>query len=400
MSNPPLQFCLAAVSAALTLATMPAAAFHVQFGLSARFDSMPSVYRTGYGANLITKYLWMTEEVGATPSYINYLNNRNMLNLSITIHWKDKSSGGGISSDSATSMGVNLAWNDPGDMGSVTLFDQTSRTELGTVDLAEAVRLDGVQSSVSDIVLTMRGDPYSTVFNATEQTLTVNGVTIAAGTGERLKFPVYLKTDEIENVRFYDLDTLKELSATYSDGAYLLGWTGNIRISTAPDPDNSVATAADETLLYGDIVTANADRLLYSTDGGGLVYSSALRGTNIALNVWWDFTQAEWGDPVAYINGETVCPGHVTEHIIPHTVADGDPRSSSETREIYFTASLSPGESKAGGACTIRVYDQTAGDYESVPTEHRAEVAAGTDTATFKLTIGPYGLWWKVEPAN
>lgn len=394
MRRTPVRFCLAAILAALSLAPLHAPAFHIQFGVGARFASLPSVYRTNYGSNLSTRHLWLTQEVGAVPGY---LTSRNRLNISTTVWWKDSSSGGGISSDPSASKGVDLVWDDVDDTGCVTLYEQTGRTELGTVEIVEAVRADGVQSSVSDIVLTARGDPYSTVFNATEQSLTVNGATIEPHSAVRLKFPVYLRMSAIEGIRFYDLDTLEELSATYSDGVYLLGWTGNVRISTRQDPDNTIAAAADERLLYGDIAEESGNRLLHSANGG-LVYSSSFRGTNIALNVWWDFTQSEWGSPDAYVNGSAVCYGHVTGHIIPHPVADGDPHSLSETREIYFTASLSPDESHAGGACAIRCFDATEGDYASTPSNHRAEVEAGLNTATFRLTIGPYGLWWKVEP--
>ena len=387
----------AAVVLAAALAALHAPAFHVQFGVGAKHNGVPSSYYTSYGRNLSTPYLWATKEVGATPGYIPYLN---FVDLFTAVRVKNDKPGIGIIGDDTYYKGVRLKWDDPDDTGSVTLYGNPGIANLGTVEIAEVVRLDGVSTDVSEIVLTVRGDPFSTVFNATGRDLTINGVAVSAGSGERLKFPIYLKMDEIEGVRFYDLDSAEELTATYSDGAYLIGWTGNIRVSDRPDPDTSIAGASDERLVYGDLAAANADSLLFATNGSPIYSMGKMFGTNVALNVWWDFDQDEWGQPAAYINDSVVCPSHATGHIVSYVVSDINPNSSPETRVVYFTASLIPSGSKTGGACAIKCYGKDEGDYAQVPSNHKAEVEAWLNTARFKLTIGPYGLWWKVEAAT
>ncbi len=263
-------------------------------------------------------------------------------------------------------------------------------------------------------VVTMKGDPYSVVMNDTDTARTINGVEIAARDSASLPFPIFLVMSEVPNVKFYDLESGTEITckdfASYgqsgvyyhSKGYYCPSWTGNIRIS---DGTTAATNAPYETFVYGDMVAANTDKLLYSTNGMPVRSAIVNITTNIALNTWWDFTQSEWGSsPQAMINGEVVCSAHSTSHIISYTVNANNLKINTMTGRgyVYFTMSQAPGDGSSGGGCVMRCWDAAQGSstsgYANTPADHKAEISAGLGVARFKMTIDIFAGTWKVEP--
>ena len=253
----------------------------------------------------------------------------------------------------------------------------------------------------------MRGDPYSSVVNDTGRGITVNGAVIPDGGSSRLALPLFLVMPQISGVKFYDLDTGDEITpvsvngSSYYNGAYCLNWTGDIIVS-CHRPPHTVTNG--EAIIYGDMKSENADAILHAENGSPL-YGPAIVPTNITMMTWWDFAQEEWGSPLAKINGETVCAGHSTTHIIPHEVNSGRVFERDGKYTFTFTMSLVPESGKSGGGCSFRCWDAAAGDtaadYGNCPAAHKASVYgyAGT-VATFKVTITRLTGEWKVEPVE
>lgn len=264
----------------------------------------------------------------------------------------------------------------------------------------------------TNAVVTMRGNPYSTVVNDTGADRTINGVLIPDGKSARLLFPLYLVMEELPNAKFYDLDTGEEITPThtgdvmetavyYRNGAYCLNWGGDFRIS-CDRPTRNATT--NDVPIYADLKSEHAGAILFGRSGSPLYgpYSSV---TNFTLMTWWDFDQGQWGSsPQAYINDVCVCSSHSTGHIIDYEI---DPSvfqvSFSNPGSFTFTMSQTPQSGKSGGSCVMRCwgryYGADASGYEKAPVAHKAEVSAGTDVATFRVTINA-DYTWKVEPVN
>ena len=406
---------------AAALAALPASAFHVQIGCSFKDATVESALARGtkvtdYGGKVRTSpFFGGFVELGATPDYLGTSSGKTDAKLRVSSFVKSVNIYYDGSYGNFYSPSPSLHWHDPDLPTSVVIStyalgntDFTTEHGYWPVELAEVVEVGDVpgykgSDEAKLTVLTVRGDPYSTVMNDTGENRTINGTTIAAGHSASLKFPIYLKTPEISGARFYDLDSGAELETpSYADGAYALGYTGNIRISTATlMPTN----APNEPLVYGDMADANADRLMFAADGAP-IYSSVVEvSTNIALVTWWDFGMGEWGSgPKAIINGEVVCGGHATSHMIPYAVNGGSLKINGLLgyATVYFTMSQTPSSGYSGGACTMRCWDANmeygADGYAAAPAGHKAEISAGTGTARFKLTIYTTGEW-KVEPA-
>lgn len=414
------------VMAFAAFAALQSAAFHVQIGCSYR-SSLVDVYLKNtnyvvrdYNAKVVRHpYFWKNVELGASPEYLSRTEGlsgpRARISFSDSVFIKDKRNGGmGIGTQYFT--GPQMQWRDTDNtmnalLESYALNNGVYTEEQGfyKVALAETVKVGDVpsydgSSNLTSVVVTMRGDPYSLIMNDTAEDRTVSDVLIPAGHTTSLKFPIYLKTPEIDGVKFYDLDSGVELKTPdYWNGAYALGYTGNIRISTATlTPTN----APDEKLVYGDMAAENADRLLYATNDAPIYSSIVTISTNITVNTWWDFAGTDWGScPVAKINDRDVCSSHSTGHIIPHTVNTKDLRTNIYGYGVvYFTMSMTPQTGFDGGACVMRCWDssmpRTAEGYADAPVGHKAEVSAGTGVAKFKMTIWLATGRWKVEPAE
>lgn len=410
------------VMAFAAFAALQSAAFHVQIGCSYRSDEVDAFLRDTNNVILYNSkplrhpYFWKNVELGASPEYLlrteGLSGPRARVSFAdyVLIRFKDEYY------YNQYFIGPQMQWRDTDNTMNALLAARaliggefTEERGFYKVALAETVKVGDVpsyngSSNLTGVVVTMRGDPYSLVMNDTAEDRTVNGVLIPAGRTASLKLPIYLKTPEIDGVKFYDLDSGVELETpVYWNGAYAPGYTGNIRISTATlTPTN----APDEKLVYGDMAAENADRLLYATNGEPIYSSVVIIRTNITVNTWWDFAAADWGArPAAKINDSVVCSSHVTSHLIPYTVNTKDLRTNIlGYGVVYFTMSMTPQTGFGGGACVMRCWDSsvanTVDGYADTPVDHKAEVSAGTGVAKFKMTIWQATGKWSVEPTE
>lgn len=406
-----------AISMLCALAAFGASAFHVQIGFSARSAIYTKALNNGtlLRPTTNTPFRGWTNEVGAVAEYLNQKPScgYNSIGCVEGFEVEDSSSG---------PEGVYVVWDNPDRPDRVRLSEAWATSGYTTITIAETVYVGTfgyvyepyVDYRLFDGVFTCRGDPYSVVMNDTSVARTINGVEIQAGDSAALLFPIHLKTAEIANVKFYDLESGVELTpydyATYGQtpkyynngGYYTLGYTGNIRIY---DGTSAPTNAPDETLVFGDMVSANEDKVLYATNDMPLRSSLVNMTTNIQLQTWWDFSHDDWGSsPKAMINGEVVCDGHSTSHIIAYTINANNVKVNEMTGKghVYFTMSQTPQSGYSGGSCVMKCWDAALGSstsaYASAPADHKAEVSAGTGVARFKMTVNIYAGTWKVEP--
>ena len=325
------------------------------------------------------------------------------------------------SSGSAGPAGVTAEWEDKNNPMRIKISQDGNQGFSVDIDIAEVVKcptfgwtyLPYIDHRLEHGVFTMRGDPYSVVVNDTSQDRIVNGVMIKAGEGAKLPFPFWLKMDKVDNIRFFDLTTGEEFfgqdfagydesGVYYKDGAYAPMWTGDFRFTDGTKKEN-VLTNLNQ-IVFADLKTSSGN-VLYATNNMPVYAGSVNITTNIQLNTWWEFDQDSWGgSPQAMINGEVVCNGHSTSHIIPYTVNANNLKVSemSGIGYCYFTMSQTPQSGKSGGSCVMRCWDAKMGSstsgYSNTPAQHKAEVSAGMGVARFKLTVNVYTGEWKVEP--
>lgn len=157
-------------------------------------------------------------------------------------------------------------------------------------------------------------------------------------------------------------------------------------------------------LVYGDMGADSGGKILYGSNGQPLYAVPTIVTTNIMMATWWDFSHDDWGEsPQALINNEVVCMAHATTHIISHNINAHDMEVYGNTGRVDFTMTLIPQEGYPGGACTMRcwgeMYGASEAGYTAAPAGHKAEVSAGTKTATFKLTINTKTGDWAVSPS-
>lgn len=250
-------------------------------------------------------------------------------------------------------------------------------------------------------VFTIHGDPYSVVVNDTSEDREVNGVTIGAGKGVRLKFPFFLRMAEVSGLAFYDLKTGEQFTCDYRNGAYQTMWTGDFRFT---DNTRWHPPTNQNTLVYADIKGGEEKgKILYGKNGEPVYRGIVHYSTNITLYTWWDFSSQDWGDgPQAYINDECVCSGHSTTHIVDYTVYTGDLEISTTTGEgsVTFTMWQIPESGYSGGPCIMRCWETAAGGgtegYGKASADHKGEISAGTGVATFKIVVNIYQNTWKI----
>lgn len=399
-----------AISTLCALAALAASALHVQIGFSGKSALYERAINSGtlISPRTSTPFRGWTNEVGKVAEYLDSVDT-----ISCVEGFETESSSG--------PEGVYVIWDNPDRPDQVTLAEAWATSGQTKITIGETVNVPTfgysyppyVDYRLFNGVFTCRGDPYSVVMNDTSEDRTVNGVEISAGGSAALLFPFHLKTAEIPNVKFYDLDSGAELTPYdyasygqsgkyYNNGYYTLRYTGNIRIN---DGTTAPTNAPDENLVFGDMVSANADKVLHASNGMPMRSAVFNVTTNIQLMTWWDFDQSAWGSgPKAMINGEVVCGGHSTGHIIAYTVNANNLKVNGLTGigHVYFTMSQTPESGKTGGSCTMRCWDYRMGDttaaYANTPAEHKAEVSAGLDVARFKITVNIYAGTWKVEP--
>lgn len=272
---------------------------------------------------------------------------------------------------------------------------------------------------LSNVVFTLSGNPYSHVWNLTSSDLELNGVTIPSGSSRLLYLPIRLAkwpASSTDAARYYitDIDGnavsyIMDFSNSNERGCFV-NWSGDFIIREHGWPGwQDVAGWADEPLVRSD----ESPAVLHGVEGLPLRSKLHISSTNLLLVAWWDFSHDVWGaSPRAYVNGLLWCPAHSTSHIFYHPIAANDFEFDDLTGEgdVELSLSLTPEEGFSGGACTMRVWDNDSGDYEAMDLLHkadyyeaahplhRAEVAAGTETAKFKVTVNIYKGTWKVEP--
>ena len=404
-----------ATSMLCALAALAASAFHVQVGFSAKSAIYEKAINNGALISPRTKtpFRGWTNEVGKVAQYMESVPSCGYNSIGCVEGFETSSASG--------PEGVHVVWNDPDRPDRVRLSEAWATSGQTTITIGETVNVGTFGYSylpyadyrLFNGVFTCRGDPYSVVMNDTSVARTINGVEIPAGDSAALLFPIHLKTAEIPNVKFYDLESGTELTPHdyasygqsgkyYNNGYYTLGYTGNIRIS---DGTSAPTNAPFETLVFGDMVTANEDKVLYAANDMPVRSAIVSMTTNIQLQTWWDFSHSDWGgSPKAMINGEVVCDGHSTSHIIAYTVNANNVRVNEMTGKgyVYFTMSQTPQSGYSGGSCTMRCWDASLGSstsaYANAPADHKAEVSAGTGVARFKMTINIFTGTWKVEP--
>ncbi|MBQ4384992.1 MAG: hypothetical protein II823_03585 [Kiritimatiellae bacterium] len=268
--------------------------------------------------------------------------------------------------------------------------------------------------SGSNFVFTISGDPYSVVYNQTSSTQTINGVTIPLGESRRLYLPLRLAYWPAwgEGNNKYYLTDLDGNAIKYNMQNYIgsnwrgcgVGWSGDFVIREYGIDYDTNTVELTEHLLFADVNSTNEYKLMYGETGKLVREGFQVVSTNIQLMTWWDFTQSEWGNPKAKINGEIVCNGHATTHIIPYTINNNQLVINEMTGKgrFEFIMSQSPESGKSGGSCVMRCWDASYGsntaDYERTPTDHKAEVSAGLDEAKFIFTVDTFNGTWKVEP--
>ena len=358
------------------LMTFPcmALAFHVQIGVSGsahRYDAS-----TGSES---TQWRGFTAEVGAVPERFPYGICRIGLGELDCGFELDMEGGGTFTIRQWAS---TIVRPDPSERS----FDASAVVTLGRLG-----------ANRGNVVFTMRGDPYSLVVNDTDADRMVNGVTIERGAGRRLPFPVALAMDAVEGARFWDLASGAEIPAFRNQGAYVLSYTGDIRITGGRPPGVPI-----EPLVYGDMVGANSDRLLYAMSEVPVYANGVTVTTNISLNTWWDFDQESWDGetgPTAMINGEPVCVGHSTGHIIDYVVSTDGMKVYGGVGYVDFTMSQIPGDGSSGGSCAMRCWDASVPDYNDASDTHKAESTAGVSAAArFRLSVNIRTGTWSVHP--
>lgn len=415
-----------AASVSFALAALAASGFHVQFGYSGWSSEIAQQLASGNTLTVKSPWICTAKEIGATPSRVTGVDLRK-------VYYKN-----GIS---AVTTSPRLEWRTYND--TFTLTDNSSQERFIIAETSPAPST----SKLSYGLLTVRGDPYSVVMNDTDTDRTVNGVLIKSGQCAYLPFPMFIETSEIPNVHFYALDTGNEIQPMnlntaadpkYYYGYYKLMWTGDIRISDGTHSPTNKPTfeASPEPLVYGDMVAANANKILFAAnnmpiyssaankpidpdnpdnpdDPGGSGGSGGSSGSGdsnvpyiafepgelyktgtIRLRAEWVFDDAAWGiAPKAVINGNVVCEAHTTAHIVAYKANVIYVISGSGTEYAYLNMSQTPDEGYSGGDCTMRCWDSRANSYDAASPTHRAEVSAGTGTAYFIVTIYPSGEW-------
>lgn len=122
--------------------------------------------------------------------------------------------------------------------------------------------------------------------------------------------------------------------------------------------------------LYNDI-EGDGSNVLYATNlttgeyadnPHPLLFQQAFKYDPTNVMVWteWQFNQDAYGSPYAKINGETVCWGHSTTHIIDYNVGTTTNWSYNASTRLYtteFDMSIEIRDSsKSGGSCVYRCW--------------------------------------------
>lgn len=145
-------------------------------------------------------------------------------------------------------------------------------------------------------------------------------------------------------------------------------------------------------LLYADIEDSSGTNLLYGASGYPLYRTTTNIVDNITVMTEWVFDQSNDPSPHAYINGEDVCAGHATSHIIDYNItAAGDwiYDRSSNCYVIDFSMQLRSGSSASSSSYSVtqRCWFG-ANAYANADSDKRAEVSGTVgDIAYFRASV-------------
>lgn len=149
-------------------------------------------------------------------------------------------------------------------------------------------------------------------------------------------------------------------------------------------------------LLYASNLTTGE----YADNPHPLLFQQAFKYNPTNVLVWteWKFNQDSYGLPYAKINGETVCYGHGTTHIIDYNVGTATNWYYDASTKLYttrFTMSIDVVTSgKSGGACEFRCWFG-ASTYDAAEPNARASfIGDQSSCPRFKVTCPK----WRNDP--
>lgn len=149
-------------------------------------------------------------------------------------------------------------------------------------------------------------------------------------------------------------------------------------------------------LLYASNLTTGE----YADNPHPLLFQQAFKYNPTNVIVWteWKFDQNAYGNPYAKINGETVCFGHSTTHIIDYNVGTATNWYYDASTKLYttrFTMSIEIRDSsKTGGACEYRCWFG-ASTYDAAEPNARASFSGDQSSCPrFKITCPK----WRNDP--
>lgn len=310
---------------------------------------------------------------------------------------------------------VKLVWDNPDDTSKISIWQYANGENIklwGNISIAETMHLDTIFTMANMVidynVITFAGDLYSSVSNDTDEDLEINSILVKAHSSHRFFLPFVLKMAKNDDLVFYEtFPNYAKINPTLKDGedywenAYHFMTMKQILIRNKKQKEEQPYNG--ENLVYADIKSTS--HLPMFGKENNLIYQGTIPNpsniTNLNLNTEWAFSYNDWGAPHAILNGEDVCPGHSTTHIIDYQVNVSEIRVSvmSKIGYIYFTMSLVPGDNAdggtyPGGACTMRAWDKNYATFDACPEKQRSEISAGTGIATFKVKFnGTKGTW-------
>ena len=285
--------------------------------------------------------------------------------------------------DETTSNGVPVkVWQSGGEMnvrcGSSDAYTYQSATTWNVGPLGPA----------SNVIVTWSGFSFTRLVNQTTATIEFRPDTlsrlaqtlppgIGATTNAYYRFSWSVTSGSSQGIKLYSLSSGAVVSsAPDMEYGFLVGEFAFRRDAQSRGFD--VLYGSDDVPIYG-----KDDDPLYA--GKPFIYT-----TNVTVMTEWAFDQSAYGSPVAYINGESVCGGHSTSHIIDYTVTSADSWTWNKNKQAYeawFTMSIYT--SGSGGSCNFRCW-RNASSYDAANVDERASVSGDQSTvARFRIEHKP-----------
>lgn len=148
-------------------------------------------------------------------------------------------------------------------------------------------------------------------------------------------------------------------------------------------------------LVYGDMNPSSDGKILFGSSGSPLYSIKDILDT-FEVMTEWVFDQSSAYSPNAYINGDCVCSGHSTTHIIDYVIATDDNwRYDASTGCFVITFTMSMDDSGSAGSYSVvqRCWNSDYETYDETPSDERASQsvslgAVSTFRASFNRTTG------------